>query len=156
MTLIIGQIDRRLRCNLTESAMIPTIATHSLNSKSFFAHIFLYPISYSRNMVSLFAFLLPEADFRVRLTPQTLQRLHAKDAPMKRATMKQAMIILIPTTVLAGAGFAYYALVGCSTGTCPITSSPIGSTLYGGLLGAVIGLNFFKGKKPEKTQEGNL
>jgi hypothetical protein len=35
----------------------------------------------------------------------------------------------------AVAGFAYYKLVGCRTGACPITSSPIVSTLYGALLG---------------------
>ena len=36
-------------------------------------------------------------------------------------------------------GFAYYKLVGCRTGTCPITSSPYISTLYGALLGYLIG-----------------
>lgn len=35
-------------------------------------------------------------------------------------------------------GFLYYKVVGCSTGTCPITSKPLNSTLYG----AVIGLLF--------------
>ena len=36
-------------------------------------------------------------------------------------------------------GFAYYKLVGCRTGSCPITSSPIISTLYGALMGYLIG-----------------
>lgn len=34
-------------------------------------------------------------------------------------------------------GYGYYRLVGCSTGSCPITSSPWISTLYGVLLGAL-------------------
>ena len=40
-------------------------------------------------------------------------------------------------SVLAGAalGFAYYRLVGCRTGACPITSSPYISTIYGAVLG---------------------
>lgn len=32
-------------------------------------------------------------------------------------------------------GLAYYKLVGCSTGTCAITSSPINSMVYMGLIG---------------------
>jgi hypothetical protein len=32
-------------------------------------------------------------------------------------------------------GFAYYKFVGCSTGACPLTSSPYTSTLYGALVG---------------------
>lgn len=36
-------------------------------------------------------------------------------------------------------GFAYYKLVGCRSGACPITSSPYISTLYGALLGFVVG-----------------
>ncbi|MGM0461757.1 MAG: DUF6132 family protein [Fibrobacterota bacterium] len=35
----------------------------------------------------------------------------------------------------AGAGFLLYRLVGCSTGTCPITSNPLVSVLYGAFLG---------------------
>lgn len=35
----------------------------------------------------------------------------------------------------AGAGFTYYALVGCSSGGCPITSNPWISTGWGALIG---------------------
>jgi len=38
----------------------------------------------------------------------------------------------------AAAGFLFYKFVGCSSGTCPITSSPVGSTLYGMLIGLVL------------------
>lgn len=37
----------------------------------------------------------------------------------------------------AAAGFAYYKIVGCSSGACPITSNPYISTLYGALIGAL-------------------
>jgi hypothetical protein len=33
------------------------------------------------------------------------------------------------------AGFLYYHFIGCSTGSCAITSSPVMSTIWGGLLG---------------------
>ena len=31
-------------------------------------------------------------------------------------------------------GFLYYKLVGCSTGTCPITSKPLNSIMYGAVM----------------------
>ena len=34
-------------------------------------------------------------------------------------------------------GFAYYYFIGCKSGTCAITSSPVISTLYGVLLGVL-------------------
>lgn len=53
--------------------------------------------------------------------------------------------------VIAGAvgGYLYYHYVGCSTGTCPITSKPLNSTLYGSLMGGLI-FNIFKKEKPKQ------
>ena len=47
----------------------------------------------------------------------------------------------------AAAGYAYYYYIGCMSGTCPITSNPYISTLYG----TVVGILLISGKK--KTQE---
>lgn len=44
-------------------------------------------------------------------------------------------------------GYAYYYFIGCYSGTCPITSNPLISTIYGG----VIGLLFIPRKKKEKS-----
>ena len=45
--------------------------------------------------------------------------------------------------VLGGiAGFAYYKLVGCNSGACPITSNPFVSTIYGAVIGLLIGSSF--------------
>ena len=44
------------------------------------------------------------------------------------------------------AGYLYYAFVGCQSGTCAITSSPINSTLYGALMGYFVA-NSFKSDK---------
>ena len=46
--------------------------------------------------------------------------------------------ILIGAVVGAVLGFGWYKLVGCSTGTCPLTSNPVVSTLYGMVVGALI------------------
>ena len=35
-------------------------------------------------------------------------------------------------------GFSYYKFVGCSTGTCPLTSNPYISTIYGAVLGGLL------------------
>lgn len=37
------------------------------------------------------------------------------------------------------AGYLYWFYIGCSSGTCPITSSPVISTLYGVLMGGLLG-----------------
>ena len=33
------------------------------------------------------------------------------------------------------AGLAYYHFIGCATGSCPITSNPVSSMVYMGLIG---------------------
>lgn len=46
--------------------------------------------------------------------------------------------------VAAGAlvGFLYYKLVGCRTGTCPLTSSPVRSVLYWAVIGGLAASGF--------------
>ncbi len=54
------------------------------------------------------------------------------------------------------AGYAYYHFVGCSSGSCSITSKPVNSTLYGGLMGGLL-LSFLDGfleRKKRKSEEG--
>jgi hypothetical protein len=45
---------------------------------------------------------------------------------------------LIGITLGALSGFLYWKFVGCSSGTCMITSKPINSTLYGALMGFLV------------------
>lgn len=52
--------------------------------------------------------------------------------------MPYAAKIAIGVALGAIAGFAYYRLVGCSTGACPITSNPWISTGYGALMGGLL------------------
>ncbi|WP_445715074.1 DUF6132 family protein [Flavobacterium sp.] len=63
---------------------------------------------------------------------------------------REIIITLIGVVVGLISGYAYYYYIGCASGTCAITSSPINSTLYGGVLGGLlfnmIG-DFFKKKK---------
>ena len=67
--------------------------------------------------------------------------------------MNKKEIIITAIGVVVGliSGYAYYHYVGCVSVTCSITSKPLNSTLYGGLMGGLffnmIG-DFFKKKKP--------
>lgn len=67
---------------------------------------------------------------------------------MKRLLHKHKLIII---GVIAGAiaGYMYYYFVGCASGTCAITSSPVNSTLYFALLGGLV-MNILK---PEPKKE---
>ena len=58
-------------------------------------------------------------------------------------------ILKIAGIIVGGiAGFAYYHFVGCASGTCPITSSPYISTIYGALMGYLL---FDMFKRNEET-----
>jgi len=60
------------------------------------------------------------------------------------------MNILKITGVLIGGagGFAYYYFIGCTSGTCPITSNPYISILWGAVMGYLV-LDMFKKKEHE-------
>ena len=50
------------------------------------------------------------------------------------------------------AGYAYYYYIGCMSGSCPITSNPYISTIYG----TVAGMLLVNGKKkPQDNDHGN-
>lgn len=55
--------------------------------------------------------------------------------------LKNKMVIL-GIVLGAVAGFLYWKFVGCSSGTCAITSKPLNSTLYGAMMGGLT-LNLF-------------
>jgi hypothetical protein len=48
------------------------------------------------------------------------------------------MKMIIGAAIGGALGFLYYKLVGCSTGTCPITSKPLNSVLYGAVMGLLL------------------
>jgi len=47
-------------------------------------------------------------------------------------------------------GYLYYHFIGCVTGSCPITSQPVNSTLYGALMGGLL-VNSFKSENKSKS-----
>jgi hypothetical protein len=51
---------------------------------------------------------------------------------------RNAVVRIAGALVGLTGGFAYYYYIGCASGTCPITSNPWVSTLYGGALGLLV------------------
>ncbi|MBL7727202.1 MAG: hypothetical protein JNM68_13310 [Dinghuibacter sp.] len=62
-------------------------------------------------------------------------------------------ILYLTGAVLGGiAGYIYWQQVGCSSGSCSITSKPLNSTLYGALMGALL-LGMFKKERPRSAEK---
>ncbi len=60
--------------------------------------------------------------------------------------IKKHFLLIIGIIIGGIGGYLYYYFIGCSSGTCAITSKPINSSLYGMILGALLS-DFFKGNK---------
>jgi phage shock protein E len=71
--------------------------------------------------------------------------------------IKKYWIVLAGILLGGVAGYLYYALVGCSSGTCSITSKLINSSLYGALLGGLLASSLFSNntKKTKKDDTTN-
>lgn len=63
---------------------------------------------------------------------------------------KQYIVTGIGLVIGLIAGYAYYYYVGCASGTCAITSKPLNSTLYGGLMGGLLFNMFVTNPKKKK------
>ena len=67
---------------------------------------------------------------------------------------KSIIKLLIFSGAGASLGFAYYYFIGCQSGSCPITSNPVISSLYGLMVGVVAGFDtrIFKTKKQDQGE----
>ena len=70
--------------------------------------------------------------------------------------MKDKILKMISLTAIIGVvpgaigGYIYYVKVGCVSGTCPLTSNPYLTVLWGAVMGYLIGDMFTK-RKPAAT-----
>lgn len=66
-------------------------------------------------------------------------------------------IEIIASIIGSIAGFAYWFYIGCSTGTCPITSHWYTTVIYGAIMGFLIGqmITDYNTKKSSKSKEEN-
>ncbi len=61
--------------------------------------------------------------------------------------LKRYSFLLAGLSIGAVAGFLDWKYVGCITGSCPITSRPLNSSIYGAVMGGLIGDMFKKQKQ---------
>jgi hypothetical protein len=59
---------------------------------------------------------------------------------------------ILPVVLGAAGGYAYYHFIGCVGGACPISSNPYISTVYGGIIGALLIPHAGKSKEGTETQ----
>lgn len=65
--------------------------------------------------------------------------------------MNKYFKLVIGAAVGAVLGYAYFYFIGCSSGTCPITSNWHISTVYGAAVGLALA---FPVKKKDKSKDG--
>jgi hypothetical protein len=65
--------------------------------------------------------------------------------------IKKNAIMLTGVVIGFIAGYLYYKIIGCSSGTCFITSKPLNATLYGGLMGGLL-FSLFTTKKEKNVK----
>lgn len=66
--------------------------------------------------------------------------------------LKKNLFALIGLAAGAIGGYAYYYFIGCNTGSCPLTSNPYISVIFGAVIGYLL-LDMFK--KKETSDESN-
>ncbi len=66
--------------------------------------------------------------------------------------LKKNLFGLIGLAAGAIGGYAYYYFIGCNTGSCPLTSNPYISVIFGAVIGYLL-LDMFK--KKETSDESN-
>ncbi len=69
---------------------------------------------------------------------------------MIKKVFTQHWLVLLGVVIGALGGYLFWLYIGCSSGSCPITSSPFLSSLWGAVMG---GLLFSIFKREEKSNE---
>ncbi len=70
---------------------------------------------------------------------------------MNRFFSKFPPVSLIGLLVGGVGGWVYYIEIGCASGTCPLTSNPYTSILWGGIIGYLVG-DLFRNKQKAETK----
>lgn len=64
--------------------------------------------------------------------------------------LKENLFTLIGVLVGMVAGYFYWQQIGCESGSCAITSSPVNSTIYGAVMGGLL-LSMFQKEKAKEA-----
>lgn len=69
---------------------------------------------------------------------------------VQRKTKKRFIKPLIFIAGGIAAGYLYYWQIGCISGTCAITSDPVKSMVFGGIIGLILAVGFWEPVSREK------
>lgn len=64
---------------------------------------------------------------------------------------KKYRIVILGIVLGTIGGYLYYYFIGCSSGTCPLTSNPYRMMIYGAIIGFLVA-DIFKKKDVEKDK----
>lgn len=67
-----------------------------------------------------------------------------------KSLIKKYKIMIIGVVAGIIGGYLYWYFIGCSSGICPLTSSPIKSSIFGAVMG---GLFFSPNKNKKKVED---
>jgi H+/Cl- antiporter ClcA len=66
---------------------------------------------------------------------------------MIKKVFTQYWLVLLGVVIGALGGYLYWLYIGCSSGSCPITSSSLFSSLWGAVMGGLLFSTFKRGDK---------
>lgn len=66
--------------------------------------------------------------------------------------IKKHLLGIIGAVLGAAGGYAYYYFIGCNSGSCPITSNPAMSIIWGAIMGYLL-LSMFEKKEPRSQDK---
>ena len=69
-----------------------------------------------------------------------------------KAFLTKYKLSIVGIFVGALLGYLYYHFIGCTTGSCAITSKPLNSTLYGMVMGYLM-FSVFENSKQQKQEQ---
>ncbi|MCL2596691.1 MAG: hypothetical protein FWD66_03335 [Paludibacter sp.] len=72
-----------------------------------------------------------------------------------KSFFKNNILTIIGVVIGGVGGFFYWLKIGCTSGSCPITSSPLMSSIWGMLMGGLI-LNLFEKRKQTPNENNNI
>lgn len=72
---------------------------------------------------------------------------YIENIKMVKTFLKRHWLTILGVVAGVVAGYLYWFYVGCASGTCPITSSPVSSSLWGAVMGGLLFSIFKAGKK---------
>ncbi|WP_420186958.1 hypothetical protein M1B74_10915 [Bacteroides pyogenes] len=68
---------------------------------------------------------------------------------MKGSFLSKYGLTIVGVIIGSIGGYFYWRFVGCSGGSCPITSSPVNSSIWGALMGGLL-FNIFQTEKKDE------